>query len=78
MDANGEPLFVGKDVCDALGYTNHNNALERAGLQVKVAGTWRATEEGKAHSSEHAWAGGTKSGYNLKWNIEKVRKIVQN
>lgn len=24
---NGEPLFVGKDLCDALGYTNHNKAM---------------------------------------------------
>ena len=26
-DEHGEPLFVGKDVCDALGYTNHNKAM---------------------------------------------------
>lgn len=26
-DENGEPLFVGKDVCDVLGYTNHNKAM---------------------------------------------------
>lgn len=24
---DGEPLFVGKDVCDALGYANHNKAM---------------------------------------------------
>jgi prophage antirepressor-like protein len=27
LGENGEPLFVGKDVCDALGYTNHNKAM---------------------------------------------------
>jgi len=26
-DENGDPLFVGKDVCDALGYKNHNDAM---------------------------------------------------
>lgn len=26
-DDNGEPLFVGKDICDALGFTNHNKAM---------------------------------------------------
>lgn len=26
-DDNGEPLFVGKDICDALGYANHNKAI---------------------------------------------------
>lgn len=26
-DESGEPLFVGKDICDALGYTNHNKAM---------------------------------------------------
>ena len=27
IDENGEPLFVGKDVCEALGYTNPNKAM---------------------------------------------------
>ena len=26
-DEAGEPLWVGKDICDALGYTNHNDAM---------------------------------------------------
>lgn len=26
-DEHGEPLFVGKDICDALGYANHNKAM---------------------------------------------------
>ena len=26
-DDNGEPLFVGKDICEALGYANHNDAM---------------------------------------------------
>ncbi|MBQ5392856.1 MAG: Bro-N domain-containing protein [Bacteroidaceae bacterium] len=26
-DEQGEPLFCGKDVCDALGYTNPQKAL---------------------------------------------------
>ena len=29
IDENGEPLFVGKDVCDALGYANHNDAMNK-------------------------------------------------
>lgn len=28
-DDRGEPLFVGKDVCDALGYADHTNAIKR-------------------------------------------------
>lgn len=27
-DENGEPLFVGKDICDVLGYTNHNKSMQ--------------------------------------------------
>ena len=27
-DDGGEPLFVGKDICDALGYANHNDAMK--------------------------------------------------
>ena len=26
-DEHGDPLFVGKDICDALGFTNHNKAM---------------------------------------------------
>ncbi len=28
-DDNGEPLFVGKDICDALGYANDSDAMKR-------------------------------------------------
>ena len=28
-DEQGEPLFVGKDVCDALGYTNSRLTISR-------------------------------------------------
>lgn len=28
-DENGEPLFVGKDLCEALGYTNDSDAMKR-------------------------------------------------
>ncbi len=28
-DDNGEPLFVGKDVCDALGYADHTKAMNQ-------------------------------------------------
>jgi prophage antirepressor-like protein len=28
-DDNGEPLFVDKDICDALGYADHTNAMKQ-------------------------------------------------
>ncbi|MBK0415193.1 Bro-N domain-containing protein [Chromobacterium haemolyticum] len=28
-DSNGEPLFVGKDVCQVLGYVDHTNAMKQ-------------------------------------------------
>ena len=28
-DEHGEPLFVGKDICDALGYADHTNAMKQ-------------------------------------------------
>ena len=28
-DEHGEPWFVGKDICDALGYTKVSNAITR-------------------------------------------------
>ena len=60
-----------------LGYKSAkaiNDVLEDAGLQVKTIRGWETTEDGV--SVVHAWVKGSKSGYNLKWDVEKVRELV--
>lgn len=54
-----------------------NLMLAKHGLQAGGPGNWHATDKGKAISSRHAWSCGTKSGYNLKWNVAAVRAVVK-
>jgi hypothetical protein len=57
-----------------------NRALAALGWQIKkIGGGWEATPAGKTHCVEnHAWTSdhGTKSGYNIKWNVEAVRQAL--
>lgn len=54
--------------------TEVNKRLKASGLQVRVSGRWEPTERGKEMSARHSWKSGSKSGYNLKWNVSKVAK----
>lgn len=56
-----------------------NGAIARLGWQVKnIGGGWEATPAGAPHCLIHAWTveQGTKSGYNLKWNVAAVRAAL--
>ena len=54
-----------------------NRLLEGAGLQKKSIEGWEPTGEGQLYASTHQWKSGTKTGYNLKWNVLRVRRIVE-
>ena len=54
-----------------------NRVLKNMGYQVSVGNRWSATQLGKPISTQHAWANGKKSGYNLKWNVSKVIEIYE-
>ena len=54
-----------------------NQVLKKMGYQVSVGSQWSATQLGKPISTQHAWANGKKSGYNLKWNVSKVIEIYE-
>lgn len=53
-----------------------NRELAKAGLQVKDHGKWVPTTAGEAMSYTHSWERNGKSGYNIKWNLEGVRSLL--
>jgi len=54
-----------------------NRLLADAGLQIKTEDGWVATSLGNNISTRHAWNRNGKSGYNYKWNLEKVKSILE-
>lgn len=55
-----------------------NKKLASLGLQVKNGVSWEPTNkvpQGKV--SKHAWTKGTKSGYNLKWNMAFIEAALK-
>jgi hypothetical protein len=56
-----------------------NRTLADIGWQIKtIEGNWKPTPIGELHCAIHAWQSehGTKSGYNLKWNVAAVREYL--
>lgn len=63
-----------------LGYSSAiamNKALASAGLQVRNFDKWQAIGFGAKISAVHHWSKGGKTGYNLKWNVAKVRQALE-
>ena len=54
-----------------------NKALANAGLQVRNFDKWQAIGFGAKISAVHHWSKGGKTGYNLKWNVAKVRQALE-
>lgn len=71
-----EPTEIGGVL--GLSARQTNAMLCAAGLQVKTGGQWVPTESAKGYYSKHMWLSPTsgKSGYNLKWNLDFVRKTL--
>lgn len=71
-----EPTEIGGVL--GLSARQANAMLCAAGLQVKTGGQWVPTESAKGYYSKHMWLSPTsgKSGYNLKWNLDFVRKTL--
>jgi prophage antirepressor-like protein len=69
-----EPTELGK----VLGYTAiaMNKKLCAMGLQTKAVSGWYPTSAGEGLCTKHAWKKGDKSGYNLKWNITKIKVLI--
>lgn len=55
-----------------------NSLLQRAGWQYRNDdGIWTATGVGQEYCSRHHWSKGGKSGYNYKWNVAGVRRLLE-
>jgi hypothetical protein len=70
-----EPTELGRK----LGYTavEMNQVLERLGLQSRPDGkTWVVSDKGESISFHHSWTKYGKSGYNYKWNVSEIEKLL--
>jgi len=54
-----------------------NQLLEDIGLQTNVGKKWIPSEQALHLCSRHLWNKNGKSGYNYKWNYEKIKKLVE-
>jgi prophage antirepressor-like protein len=54
-----------------------NKWLGEQSLQVKSNKRWEPTESGKTYCSVHAWNAKNKSGYNLRWNVVKLKSLSE-
>ena len=73
-----EPTDLARELGLASAYAV-NRILEQMGWQIKkIGGGWEPTPEGMLYAAEHAWVAehGTKSGYNLKWNLTAVHNAL--
>lgn len=70
-----EPTELGK----VLGYSARkmNTLLRDNWLQSWKSKQWVASVAGKEMCVEHSWSKGSKSGYNLKWNVAKVVEALK-
>lgn len=51
-----------------------NTWLQAIGYQVKTKSGWEPTETGKPYCHPHAWSKHGKSGYNLRWNVTRIKE----
>ena len=74
-----EVMLEPTELADELGISSAimmNRKLAELGLQNKKGKKWVPTPVGKQLSIRHQWSKDGKSGYNLKWNPEKVKNII--
>lgn len=57
--------------------TKMNKTLADIGFQYKDKKRWLPTDRGAEFCTRHLWNRGGKSGYNYKWNIEKVKEQLK-
>ena len=69
-----EPTELGKHF--GMSAQDMNLALSNMALQAKINNQWQATDRAQGMCINHQWTVGSKSGYNLKWNLAKVRGMM--
>lgn len=69
-----EPKDLGKLLGGVSGQAI-NKFLELIGYQERETYGWSPTALGKKYCNIHHWSKGSKSGYNLKWNMKAIKNI---
>ncbi len=70
-----EPTELGKHF--GLSGKEMNQKLQQLSLQFHNGLEWTPTKEGSKFSQRHAWSRKGKSGYNYKWNLNKIKQLVK-
>ena len=52
-----------------------NQKLKSLGLQTHDGDVWVPTKRGRGLSFRNSWTSGTRSGYNLKWNLSAIKML---
>ena len=68
-----EPTELGRRL--GISRAKINPLLAELGLQTKVGSDWVPTEKGQNFCFKHQWVSGSKSGYNLKWNVSAISQL---
>lgn len=69
-----EPTEIGERL--GISAISLNKKLAELGFQTKEGSSWVPTEQGKPLCFVHQWTKRGKSGYNIKWNAEKICERV--
>jgi len=70
-----EPTELGREF--GVGAVKMNNLLDDLGFQKKEDKQWVPTQEGAQFCVRHLWSRAGKSGYNYKWNLNKVKELLE-
>ena len=69
-----EPVDIGKIL--GVSGIKVNKVLESFGYQKREGRTWVPTELGKKYSVSHHWKRKNKTGYNFKWSLDLLKKLI--
>lgn len=77
-----KPEEVMMEPTQLAGELNFKNAVDvnkwlcDLGFQTKHNKRWKPTDKGQEYCFIHSWNVRTKSGYNLKWNLNKLKSLI--
>lgn len=54
-----------------------NTLLATIGLQYKSNAQWWPSDKGQSMCQRHSWSKGSKSGYNYKWSLAKIKAMLK-
>lgn len=78
-NVNEDVMLEPKELAERLGFNSAialNRKLIELGLQSRIRGELVATDEADGICTKHAWKRGSKSGYNYKWKLSSIKKLL--